>query len=114
MEAGRRSYRRASNYEPALASRSREMSRQAALGYTQSSRSTQQMPDIGSAQRRETQKSNSRAILDDPRLQEVTGVLSRKMSAWDKKEIPADEVALLQLAIEFQDLRDRRPKPTRS
>ena len=112
MEYTRRSYRYASGYDSTFVSRTREMSRQAA-GSTPSRSGQPAAEPAVTTQRREAQKPNYRSILHDPRLQQVTGVLPRKMSTWDRKEIPADDVALLYRAITMQDYYVRRPRLTR-
>ncbi|RYP80675.1 hypothetical protein DL769_002357 [Monosporascus sp. CRB-8-3] len=61
-------------------------------------------------QPRHTSKVDSRTVLDDARLQRVTGLLPHKMSKWAGKEPPADELALLARAMNLESCPVRRPK----
>lgn len=51
-----------------------------------------------------TPKLDTRAILSDPRLPQVTGILPHKISTWDgKKPPPADELALLRWTMSLEE-----------
>ncbi|RYP75954.1 hypothetical protein DL771_002026 [Monosporascus sp. 5C6A] len=67
-------------------------------------------PTTSGGQPRHTSKVDSRAVLDDARLQRVTGLLPHKMSTWAGKELPADELALLARAMNLESCPVWRPK----